>query len=163
PSTSAHSSAPTPNFTGAGIDPVDDQNASTKAANTSIARIPRHSRAPTRPASASASARRSRPGASRARPRRRPAAPAITMAGPTSDREGRQLSGRVAGPDAPDRIATAHRLQVACEHPQNHAFEYQHEGGAAARQQTGGEGAQADAAVAVDVVAEHRHVAAALA
>src|SRR5690606_8444322 len=80
PSTIAHSTPPTANFTGPGIEPIDDQNASTKAANSNIANTPMHSLPPTLPPSPSASIRRRRPGATRPSPSRSPAVPATTIA-----------------------------------------------------------------------------------
>ena len=59
--TSTHNAMPTAYLMPAGIQPIDDQNASTNAANTSIASTPRHNSAPRRAPSTSASKRLGRP------------------------------------------------------------------------------------------------------
>ena len=90
-----------PNLTAAGIQPIEDQNASMKAATTSIANTPSASRAPRRPPSTSASTRRRRPARAP-----QPEAQASTA----GDDDRGQFERAMPGDEAPERIAQADAL-----------------------------------------------------
>ena len=106
-------------------------------------------------AAISALLRDSPPGATSARPRRRPAAPEM------HDRQ--QLGRRVPGDERPEGLAVADLREVARDRADDHAVRAEEPDRADAEGEPAGEGLEADAHVVPDVEAEHRQAGVGLA